>query len=540
MAKFNRKKIRTKKEKKPKDEKAKFSIWDLCASIITASDEILDEAEEILHDGKEGIWNVTAAAVVGYDKLADLVSWAAWRTFVSFARNAHDTRIRILEHRKSILKHSAIGLVVLVGMVAIYASSTDYEYSYNGRALGIVSEQRDVLEILDLISEELSHEYGSNISIDADTDITFRPVISIGKEIDDADTVLKRFTYMGDIQAQAYAIVVDGERIATVESQKIAEEVLQSIKDIYAKTGSGKKYEEVGFKEDVTIQPYDTTLAGISSKNAAIKKIKSGRQQESTYEVKSGDTLYGICEKLGVTFKELKKMNPNISENTVLHIGDKFVTQEEVPLLTVRTVEVATFAEKVKYKTEYQKSSSYYEGEQIVQRAGSNGKAKITARLVKENGKTVSRKDLNKEIIKKPVSKIVIKGTKKVPPKKGTGQLQRPVAVAVYRGYGPRWGRMHYGLDYAASTGTPIHAADGGTVISAGWSGAYGLRIMIDHGGNIKTLYGHCSALYVSAGQQVYKGQTIAAVGSTGRSTGPHCHFEVFVNGANVNPANYV
>lgn len=540
MVKFNRKKIRTKKEKTPKEEKKGFSIWDLCANIIVAADEILDEAEEILHDGKEGIWNVTAAAVVGYDKLADLISWAAWRTFVSFARNAHDTRIRILEKGKSILKHSAIGLVVLVGMVAIYASSTDYEYSYNGRALGIVSEQRDVLEILDLISEELSHEYGSNISINADTDITFRPVISIGKEIDDADTVLKRFTYMGDIQAQAYAIVVDGELIATVESQKIAEEVLQSIKDIYAKTGSGKKYEEVSFKEEVKIQPYDTTLAGISSKNATIKKIKSGRQQESTYEVKSGDTLYGICEKLGVTFNELMKMNPNISENTVLHIGDKFVTQEEVPLLTVRTVEVATFAEKVKYKTEYQKSSSYYEGEKIVQRAGSNGKAKITARLVKENGKTVSRKDLNKEIIKQPVSKIVIKGTKKVPPKKGTGQLQRPVAVGVYRGYGPRWGRMHYGLDYAASTGTPIHAADGGTVISAGWSGAYGMRIMIDHGGNIKTLYAHCSALYVSAGQQVYKGQTIAAVGSTGRSTGPHCHFEVFVNGANVNPANYV
>ena len=121
MAKFNRKKIRTKKEKKPKDEKAKFSIWDLCASIITASDEILDEAEEILQDGKEGIWNVTAAAVVGYDKLADLVSWAAWRSFVSFARNAHDTRLRILKYRKSILKHSAIGLVVLLGMVAIFA-----------------------------------------------------------------------------------------------------------------------------------------------------------------------------------------------------------------------------------------------------------------------------------------------------------------------------------------------------------------------------------------------------------------------------------
>ncbi len=446
-----------------------------------------------------------------------------------------------MKYRKELLKHGLIFFAVLVGMVAVFASTIDYEYSYNGRALGIVEEQKDVLGILSLVSEELSHEYGSNISIDPETDITFKPVVSIGKEIDDADTVLKRFTYMGDIQAQAYAITVDGEMISIVESKKIAEEVLDAIKNIYVKkTTANRRYEDVSFKEDVQIVEYSTTLAKISSKNATIKKIKSGKQQESTYTVKSGDTLYGICEKLGVTFKELKAMNPKVTEDTVLHIGDKFVTQEEVPLITVVTTEVSTFAEKVKYETEYKESSSYYKGEQVVQRSGENGKAKITARLVKENGKTVSREDLEKEIIKKPVNKIVIKGTKKVPPKKGTGVLQRPVNVGVYAGYGWRWGRMHYGIDYAASTGTPIHAADGGTVVAAGWSGAYGYRITIDHGGNMKTLYAHCSAMYVSVGQQVYKGQTIAAVGSTGRSTGPHCHFEVFKNGVNVNPSNYV
>lgn len=528
------------KSKKIKKIKSDFTIWDFCASIITGTDEVLDEVEEILEDGKEAIWNVAGSAVIGYDKFADIVAWFFWKTFILFARRMHDGRVNMLKYRKEILKHAGIVFIVLLGLVGVFASTIDYEYSYNGRTLGIVKEQRDVLEILDLISAELSHEYGSNISIDAETDITFKPVISIGKEIDDADTVLRRFTYMGDIQAQAFAIVVDGRRIAVVESQAIAEEVLQSVKDLYVSKKSSRKYEEIAFKEDVKIEQTSITLAKISSKYSALKKIKSGKQQESTYKVKAGDTLYGICDKLDVTFKELKKMNPKITENSVIHIGDKFVTQQAVPLLTVRTVEVSTFAEKVKYKTVYKKSSSYYQGEQVVQRSGSNGKAKITARLVKENGKTVSRKDLNKEIIKEPISKIVLKGTKKVPPKKGTGQLQRPVAVGVYRGYGPRWGRWHYGLDYAAPTGTAIRAADGGTVISAGWSGAYGLRIMIDHGGNIKTLYAHCSAIYVSAGQQVYKGQTIAAVGSTGRSTGPHCHFEVFKNGSNVNPANYV
>ena len=527
---------------KPKKEKIKkeFSIWEFCASIIIVLDEILDEFDEILKAGMEGAWNVAAAAVKGLDDVGDLVDWAAKKTFVSIARSLHESRLEIHKHRKVIIRDLAIGLVAALGLVIVYGTTVDYEYSYNGRALGIVKEQKDVLEILDLISDELSQEYGSNITIDPETDITFTPVVSIGKEIDDVDTVLKRFTYMGDIQAQAYAIVVDGEYIVSVESKEAAEEILQSVKDMYVKESSKRTYESVSFKEDVEIVEYNTTLAGISSKSAALKKIKAGKEQESTYKVKSGDTLYGICDKLDISLKQLKKLNPSLKENSVLHIGDKLVTSEEVPLITVVTVEISTFAEKVEYETEYKKSSKYYKGEKIVQRAGKNGKAKITARLTKENGKTIDREDISSEVIKEPVNKIVIKGTKKVPATQGTGVLQRPVAVGVYAGYGMRWGRMHYGLDYAASTGTTIRAADGGTVVSAGWSGAYGYRIVIDHGGNMKTLYAHCSALYVSAGDKVYKGQKIGAVGSTGRSTGPHCHFEVFINGKNVNPASYV
>ena len=101
-----------------------------------------------------------------------------------------------------------------------------------------------------------------------------------------------------------------------------------------------------------------------------------------------------------------------------------------------------------------------------------------------------------------------------------------------------RWGRMHYGLDYAASTGTPIYASDGGTVIAAQWHGNYGYYVKIDHGGGYQTLYAHCSKMYVKPGDKVFQGQKIAAVGNTGRSTGPHCHFEVFKYGKNVNPAS--
>ena len=539
-------------EKKNIGKKKKLMdfLWEWGAKIISYTDlaldktgdfleEIWEEIKDIAGAGMAGAIDVGAALIRWYDKSAEIVEWFVKKTAILIMRNYHDLLMDLAQYRKIIIRDCIIVLLVGVGVVAVFASAVDYEYAYNGKTLGIVREQRDVLEILELVSEELSLEYGSNIVIDPETDITFKPVISNGKDIDDADTVLRRFTYMGDIQAQAYGIVVDGERVATVESEKIANEVLESIKEIYTK-GKEDKFEYVGFAEDVKIEAYNTTLANVSSKSAALKKIKSGGQQEVTYTVKAGDTLYGICDKLDVSLKELKKMNPKITETMTLHIGDKFVTQQEIPLITVETVEVSVFAEAIEYDTITKKSGSYYEGESVVTQAGKNGKARVTARLTKQNGKTVAREDLSVETIKEPVNKVVVKGTKPVPPKKGTGTFRKPVNTGVYAGYGMRWGRMHYGLDYAAPTGTPIYAADGGTVTFAGWSGAYGYTITIDHGANKKTLYAHCSRLFVSAGTKVYKGQHIAAVGSTGRSTGPHCHFEIFINGANVNPSYYV
>ena len=550
MAKTKRKKVKNKMG-------LKNFLWEAGAKAIIVTDkaldlafdflvdkagpalkEILEDICEIGHDGMECAFDIGAAIIVWSDRSADVIEWFVKKTTVLIMRKHHDMLLELSQYRKKIIKDGIIILVAGVSTVAVFASAVDYEYAYNGRTLGVVKEQRDVLEILDMVSEELSLEYGSVISIDPETDITFNPVISFGKDIDDADTVLRRFTYMGDIQAQAYGIVVDGERIVVVESEKIAKDVLEEIKGLYTK--KNKKYEYIGFAEDIKIEPFSTTLANVSSKAAAIKKIKQGGQQQVTYKVKAGDTLYGICEKLGVSLSELKEMNPDVKETMTLHVGDKFVTQQAIPLITVETIEVSTFAEAIDFETVTKESKNYFKGESVVVQAGKKGKARVTARLTKQNGKTVEREDLEVETIQEPVERIIAKGTKPVPPKKGTGTFMRPVNAGIYAGYGMRWGRMHYGVDFAASTGTPIYAADGGTVIFSGWSGAYGYVVTIDHGANKKTLYAHCSRLLVSAGTKVYKGQHIAAVGSTGRSTGPHCHFEIFINGANVNPSYYV
>jgi len=103
-----------------------------------------------------------------------------------------------------------------------------------------------------------------------------------------------------------------------------------------------------------------------------------------------------------------------------------------------------------------------------------------------------------------------------------------------------RWGRMHEGIDIAATIGTPIHAAASGTVIHAGWLGGYGNLVVVDHGDGLATAYAHASAILVAVGQQVSQGDTLSLVGSTGNSTGPHLHFEVRVNGSAVDPLLYL
>lgn len=118
------------------------------------------------------------------------------------------------------------------------------------------------------------------------------------------------------------------------------------------------------------------------------------------------------------------------------------------------------------------------------------------------------------------------------------GQLTSRFGMRTHPIYGIR--KMHTGIDLSAPQGTPIRASAGGVVVYAGWWGGYGKVVIIDHGGGISTLYGHCSAIYVNKGQNVSQGEVIATVGATGLATGPHLHFEVRKNGKPVDPLSYL
>lgn len=116
----------------------------------------------------------------------------------------------------------------------------------------------------------------------------------------------------------------------------------------------------------------------------------------------------------------------------------------------------------------------------------------------------------------------------------------KPVKGIVTSRFGARWGSTHTGTDIGAASGTPIYAAASGTVLFSGWKGTLGKLVVVNHGNGIQTYYAHCSTLLVSPGDTVTAGQQIAKVGNTGRSTGPHLHFEIRKNGAAVNAQNYI
>lgn len=443
-----------------------------------------------------------------------------------------------INKKKLLIRFGLSVATVMLFMLAL-GSMTAYEYIYNGKVLGLVKNQEDVYKIIDIIGDKLSYEYHAEITIDKEKDITFNKVIAISKEIDDKEDILNRLTYMKNMKAKGYGIFVNGNMVAVLESKDSAKEILDEMKDRYVKADDKIKYERVGFAEHVTIQDIETKLGDIEKQEDVMDYILTGAMQKKIHIVETGETFSEIAKIYGMNQGELQASNPDLNPEK-LSVGQEVSLTQIVPLITVQTIEVATYIEEIPYGIAYENTSAIYKGEQTVKSRGKNGEKEVVAEIIRNNGIEVGRTEIKSTILSQPSSQIVLVGTKDPPPLIGTGTFQYPIRGTLTSRFGTRWGRLHAGIDLAAPTGTKIRASDGGKVIFSGYSGSYGYVVKIDHGGNRVTVYAHCSKLLVKVGEKVYQGQHIANVGNTGRSTGPHLHFEVQINGIAKNPLNYL
>ena len=254
-----------------------------------------------------------------------------------------------------------------------------------------------------------------------------------------------------------------------------------------------------------------------------------------TYTAVDGDTVESVVNATGVSFDSLAQMNPElltldqeIPAGTVITTG-----ASSAELIKVKVVRRDTETVAIPFDTQNTESDQYDFGKVVTLQEGADGSEEITYETTMIDGAVTDRQAVAYNVLQAPTPEITVTGTKLkngMIAKVGSGSFIWPVPN--YK-YVSRWmGNGHRGADICAAYGTPILASDSGTIIAAGWHYSYGNYVEIDHGNGYKTLYGHMSSIAVSQGQAVTQGQVIGYVGSTGNSTGNHCHFEMSYNGA--------
>lgn len=397
----------------------------------------------------------------------------------------------------------ALALAGLLATVFFWTgASFGLEVTYNGQTLGYINNEEVFTQAADLINSKLLVKDGVN-HIDTPT---FELKLVNAANIMDKQALSEVIVENTSGIITASGLFVNEELFAAAENDEVLTDSLSACLDYYK---TDEEAERVAFVDDVNI------AEGLFPVSVV----------ESAEEVK-----------------------------TILW-GESGSAETREPALDVKIIRDITYEEVVPYDTQEIPDDTRLEDYTKIKSKGVNGVASVTAQVTYVDGEEVDRHVISSEVIEQPVSCQLIVGKMTVsqyndskafsaPAENNTkNKMFWPVA-RVSRSYVSSYygdNRDHKGMDIAAPTGTDIYAAEAGTVVSMNESGAaYGNHFIIDHGNGVKTLYGHCSAIFVKVGQKVERGEKIAAVGSTGRSTGPHLHFEVRINNVIVNPYPYV
>ena len=297
----------------------------------------------------------------------------------------------------------------------------------------------------------------------------------------------------------------------------------------------------VDFAENIEIIPTKAAKSNIVSIDEAYELITKEHAEKGTYTVKAGDSLYGIADSHNLTLDELFALNYGIDIDTAIYEGDLITITVPASEISVVVVEEASYDEEYSAAVEYVDNDTLYIGTENVLREGKKGERSVVALVTYVNGVESGREIIKETVTKEPVAKKVERGTLTPPtyikPVNST-QITSPYGYRIHPVSGTY--TLHSGVDWYVPTGTAVKASSSGVVVSAGWSGAYGYCVDIKHPNGTMTRYAHLSSIAVAYGQNVTQGQVIAYSGATGVVTGPHLHFELFINGCTVNPVDYV
>lgn len=430
---------------------------------------------------------------------------------------------------------AAVG--VAMTLVALYSPS--YAVTMNGETVGVVSDASVVDQAISSVeatgSSILGYDYHVQGDLEYEFAITLRSDLSSQQEIQNYF-----YNQLDDLSGELrkYQVVVDGQAVGVVKDEAALNDLLKSFQDQYTTENTTS----VEFLDTVEVKPVYVvdSIMTIDEMEQALQASSNG---STTYTVVEGDTYYGIAYSNDMSLSDLMALNPQADVDRLM-VGDVLNVKELTPVLSVQTVEDVTYTEAIECPVETREDPSMYKGDSKIITQGVEGEAQVNATVTYVNGQETNRVINSTTTLREATTTVKAVGTKEKPKTASTGSFQWPIRGRITSYFGGRYifgsYSYHSGLDISASYGAAVCAADGGTVTYTGYKGSYGNLVIITHDNGTQTYYAHNSSIVVSTGQKVYKGQQVAKAGSTGRSTGVHCHFEVRVNGTAVNPLSYL
>lgn len=439
---------------------------------------------------------------------------------------------------------------VAATVVLVYVVYSTFSMNYalavevDGEVIGYVSDETVLEEAQGILKSKI--ELAPNQSL-AEWDFTPVLRIATAETVSNKNEIANEILRTSDDVDYANGVYIDDVLVGVTRDGDRLRALLQSMLDAYYDPENPDA--TISFVHDVGISE-DGNLFFTESimEYSELEALLTSAQQEAVYFTATGEeTLSDIALAGQITVDLLKERNPDFEtarDTFKPEAGTSLLVSRAVPYLQVQKAFLYSEVVPIEHATEEVTNESMPLGRRVVQTKGTDGEQRVFYDYVYIDGElvqTVPREDLT-EIITPAVTEVVEVGTGAALGNPGGGYSGSyawplPDWTGMSRGF---LGAAHRGLDLNAPYGTPVYASNAGVVIVAGWHWSYGNYVMIEHPDGIVTLYAHNSALYVQAGDPVGQMSPIAAVGSTGVSTGNHCHFEVQVNGVQVDPLGFV
>lgn len=432
-------------------------------------------------------------------------------------------------------KQIAVCLALTFGTLMFVGSwvFAAWEVSLDGVALGVVRDKQAIISRLDARALELRQENGTDIGLASQVDYRLRFTLSRAT----TDELWQQLEPLVEFGLRAAVINVNGQEVAALATREEAEALLAAVQNRFAKPDSNRAVEAVRFRQEVSVSEAYRELDELVDKDAGMNVLLYGRERRLTHTVSRGESFWSIARLHNLRTSVLQAANPAVVPER-LRIGTALNLVVAEPFLQVEVVEKITYNRAIPFQTTQVTDNTLWSWERRIRTPGRSGTQQLTARVTTVNGTEESREILSTAVLSPPTTQVVARGTKNAPTL-STGAFRWPTTGRITSPFGPRWDGFHFGVDIGAPTGTPITAADSGIVSFAGWNGGYGMMVRIEHGNGYATLYAHASRILVTENEQVEKGQTIALVGNTGRSFGPHLHFEIISNGRPLDPLRF-